>query len=51
MLGCKTAKNVWDKFENIYEGDSNVEEENIQIYRAKFEQLKMKEDCNFAAYF
>ena len=24
VLGCKTAKNVWDKLENIYAGDSNV---------------------------
>ena len=23
-LGCKTTKNVWDKLENIFVGDSNV---------------------------
>ena len=51
MLGCKTAKNVWDKLENIYAGDSNVKEAKLQIYREKFEQLRMKEDCNIAAYF
>ena len=51
VLGCKTAKNVWDKLENIYAGDSNVKEEKLQIYREKFEQLRMKEDCNIAAYF
>ena len=51
VLGCKTAKNVWDKLENIYAGDSNVKEAKLQIYRAKFEQLIMKEDCNIAAYF
>ena len=51
VLGCKTAKNVWDKLENIYAGDSNVKEAKLQIYRAKFEQLRMKEYCNIAAYF
>ena len=39
---CKTAKNAWDKLENIYAGDSNVKEAKLQIYRAKFEQLRMK---------
>ena len=33
VLGCKTAKNLWDKLENIYAGDSNVKEEKLQIYR------------------
>ena len=36
VLCCKTAKNVWDKLENIYAGDSNVEESKLQIYREKF---------------
>ena len=51
VLGCKTTKNVWDKLENIYAGDSNVKEENFQIYREKIEQLRMKEDNNIATYF
>ena len=34
LLGCKTAKNVWEKLENIYGGDSNVKEAKLQIYRA-----------------
>ena len=51
VLGCKTTKNVWDKLDNIYVGDSNVKEEKPQIYRAKFEQLRMKEDDNIASYF
>ena len=36
VLGCKTAKNVWEKLENIYAGDSNVKEAKLQIYREKF---------------
>lgn len=51
VLGCKTAKNVWDKLENIYAGDSNVKEVKLQIHGAKFEQLRMKEDDNIVAYF
>ena len=37
VLGCKTAKNVWDNLENIYAGDSNFKEAKLQIYREKFE--------------
>eukprot|EP00253_Pinus_taeda_P023332 PITA_23332 len=51
VLNCKTAKEVWSKLENIYAGDSKVKEAKLQIYRENFEQLKMKEDENIAAYF
>jgi ribosome-binding factor A len=48
---CKSAKEIWDKLQNIYEGDTKVKEEKIQTYRGQFEQLKMKEDDNIATYF
>ena len=49
VLSCKTTKEVWGNLENIYAGDSNVKEPKLQIYREKFEQLKMKEDENIDA--
>ena len=39
VLHCKTSKNVWDKLENIYVGDSNVKEAKLQIYIAKSNKL------------
>jgi hypothetical protein len=48
---CKSAKEIWDKLQNIYEGDSKVKAAKLQTYRGQFEQLKMKEDENIAAYF
>jgi hypothetical protein len=48
---CKSAKEIWDKLRNIYEGDTKVKEEKLQNYRGRFEQLKMKEDENIVAYF
>ena len=51
VLGYKTLKNVWKKLENIYASDSNFKESKLQIYREKFEQLKMKEYNNIATYF
>ena len=51
VLSCKNAKEVWGKLENIYVGDSKVKEAKLQIFRAKFEQLKMREDEDIAAYF
>ena len=49
VLSCKTSKEVWDKLEKIYAGDSNVKEAKLQIYREKIEQLKMKEYENIDA--
>jgi hypothetical protein len=51
VVHCKSAKEIWDKIQNIYEGDTKVKETKIQTYRGQFEQLKMKEDENIAAYF
>jgi hypothetical protein len=48
---CKSAKEIWDKLQNIYEGDSKVKATKLQTYRGQFEQLKMKEDENIATYF
>jgi hypothetical protein len=48
---CKSAKEIWDKLRNIYEGDSKVKATKLQTYRGQFEQLKMKEDENIATYF
>jgi hypothetical protein len=48
---CKSAKYIWDKFRNIYGGDSKVKAAKLQTYRGQFEQLKMKEDENIATYF
>ena len=48
---CKSAKDIWDKLRNIYEGDTKVKAAKLQTYRGQFEQLKMREDENIATYF
>jgi hypothetical protein len=48
---CKSAKEIWDKLQNIYEGDTQVKAAKIQTYRGQFKQLKMKEDEYIVAYF
>jgi hypothetical protein len=48
---CKSSKEIWDKLQNIYEGDSKVKAGKLETYRGQFKQLKMKEDENIAAYF
>jgi hypothetical protein len=48
---CKSAKYIWDKIQNIYEGDSKVKAAKLHTYRGQFKQLKMKEDDNIATYF
>jgi hypothetical protein len=47
---CDNAKDIWDKLQNIYEGDAKVKGDKLQIFRAKFEQLKMKEGEDITTY-
>jgi hypothetical protein len=48
---CKSSKEIWDKLQNIYEGDTKVKAAKLQTYRGQFEQLKMKEYEDIEAYF
>ena len=47
---CTSAKYIWDKLNNIYEGDVKVKKAKLQTHRRKFEQLCMKEEENIAGY-
>ena len=47
---CKSAKEIWDKLQNIYEGDTKFKATKLQTYRGQFEQLKMKKDEDIVAY-
>jgi hypothetical protein len=47
---CKSAKDIWDKLQNIYEGVSKVKAAKLQTQRGHFKQLKMKKDENIASY-
>jgi hypothetical protein len=51
VLHFDSAKNIWDKLQNIYEGDAKVKGAKLQTYRDKFEQLNMKEDEDISSYF
>jgi hypothetical protein len=51
FIHCKSNKDIWDTFQNIYDGYLKVKEAKLQTYRGQFEQLKMKEDENIASYF
>jgi hypothetical protein len=51
VIHCKSAKEIWDKPQNIYEEYSKFKEAKIQTYRGQIEKLKMKEDENIVAYF
>jgi hypothetical protein len=43
-------KETWDKMKNIYEGYDKVKREKLQLYKGKFETLKMNEKENIVAY-
>jgi hypothetical protein len=48
---CDSTNYIWVKLKNIYKGYEKFKEAKLQIFRAKFEQLKMNEDENIVAYF
>ena len=49
-MNCPSAKEMWDKLQTTYEGDSKVKESKIQTYRGQFEHLRMNEDEDIATY-
>jgi uncharacterized lipoprotein YehR (DUF1307 family) len=51
VMGCNTAKEVWDKLKSIYEGDPKVKQVKLQRHKAEFENLKMDEKEDIATYF
>jgi hypothetical protein len=51
VMGCNTAKEVWDKLKSIYEGDPKVKQVKLQRHREEFENLKMDEKEDIATYF
>jgi hypothetical protein len=42
----ESAKEIWDKLVNNYEGDEKVKLAKLQAYRMQFESLRMSEDEN-----
>jgi hypothetical protein len=36
VMGCGTAKEVWDKLKNMYEGDPKVKQVKLQRHREEF---------------
>ena len=49
VMHCTSAKEIWDKLKNVYEGDGKVKGAKLQTYRRKFEHLTMKEEEDVAA--
>jgi hypothetical protein len=50
VMHLQTAKEMWDKLINNYEGNEKVKDSKLQTYRLKFEQLNMNEDETFNKY-
>ena len=48
---CASAKEIWDKVKNIYQGDEKIKKAKLQTYLVQFETLQMKEEEDIAAYF
>ena len=51
VLTCKSEKEIWDKLETIYAGDSKVNMAKIQSLKVQYESIKMKDEENILEYF
>lgn len=51
LMHCKSAHEIWDKLEIIYQGDKKVKESNIITLKNQFEALRIKDDETIASYF
>jgi hypothetical protein len=51
LMGCSTAKEVWQKLKSIYEGDPKVKQVKLQRHREEFDNLKKDEKEDIATYF
>jgi hypothetical protein len=51
VLNCKNEKQLWDKLETIYAGDSKVKRAKLQTFKVQYEGLKMKDEENISEYF
>jgi hypothetical protein len=50
-MQLESAKEIWDKLVNNYEGDEKVKLAKLQAHRMQFEILRMSEDENIAGFF
>ena len=44
IVHLSTAKEMWDKLQNVFLGDENVKTARLQSYKIQFEFLKMEDD-------
>ena len=51
VMHCESAKELWDKLENVYEGDTKLKNAKLQSYRSQFKSLKMEESRDIETYF
>ena len=51
VMHLESAKEMWDKLVNNYEGNEKVKDSKLQTYRLKFEHLNMNKDETVSQYF
>ena len=42
VMHCVSAKEIWDKLKNVYEGDTKVKNAKLKSDKSQFESLKME---------
>ena len=50
-MQLESAKEIWDKLVNNYEGDEKVKLAKLQAHIMQFESLRMSEDENITGFF
>ncbi|KZV30632.1 hypothetical protein F511_11149 [Dorcoceras hygrometricum] len=48
---CATAKEIWEKLTQIYEGNDETKENKLAFFQQKYESIKMREGETMAEFF
>ena len=51
IVHLSMVKELWDKLQNVFLGDENVNTARLQSYKSQFEFLKMEDDEDVASFF
>lgn len=51
IMHCKYAHEIWEKLENIYQGNEKVNQSKILTLKTQIEEMRMKDDEKVVDYF
>ena len=51
VMDCKSAKEIWDRLQKVYEGDGRMKEAKLQVFKERYESLRMQKNETIQEFF